>query len=275
MYCTSTKVVVIGTNIKRKAGPRIGSLGYISQISKGIRYPDLANTIAYNAVVWFIRYGYEKKSRLEKKRVVVVVPEINLNNNCRKILNKNISALNSLDIAYPILIVSPTTEYLNTENEFCAKVISKLTSVAFIDFANSISADEDTNNANGFYNIANILNMLPTSVILFINEWKQIHKLQEIKSLILKYFYDKPINTEKLFTSINKCEFLSSKLNAVSGKKTSLGSFPLYDNLFDINGFDSVINNKKITKGAELKQKFKVLTSEIVDKGAKVVKKHE
>lgn len=79
MFCKSTEIVVTGSNVKRKAGPRVGSLGFISYISKDpsevAQYKN-SNFFIYVAIIHFYKYGYEKNTRFEKKQVNILVPFI-------------------------------------------------------------------------------------------------------------------------------------------------------------------------------------------------------
>jgi len=70
-----TKIIVIGSGVTRKAGPRIGSIGYILNIENfGEDLAEHNEYIKFFASVLFTRYGFQKKERQEIKRVCLFVP---------------------------------------------------------------------------------------------------------------------------------------------------------------------------------------------------------
>lgn len=77
MFDNGDKVVVIGSTVKKnKTGPKKGSLGYVLGCSlTHTLYSDDFHSIKriYRVKVLFIRYGFEKKYRLEAKTVVSTI----------------------------------------------------------------------------------------------------------------------------------------------------------------------------------------------------------
>ena len=55
MLYIGTKIVVIGSNVKRKAGPRIGSIGFIVDIMTNKRMTLLGNNLVCDAYILFIQ----------------------------------------------------------------------------------------------------------------------------------------------------------------------------------------------------------------------------
>lgn len=81
MFRTGSKIVIVASSKKKGIGPKRGSEGYI-----GRRYilPAQLVFIKYGIVasvfdVFFSRYGFEKKTRCEAKKMILVFPIINNN----------------------------------------------------------------------------------------------------------------------------------------------------------------------------------------------------
>jgi hypothetical protein len=75
MFEVGTKIIVIKSSCRKPAlGPRIGSIGYFSAI-EGLGKAN-GDAISLLASVNFTRYGFEKKLRSERRKVVFVFPTI-------------------------------------------------------------------------------------------------------------------------------------------------------------------------------------------------------
>jgi len=76
MFDVGTKVRLLASSARKQTSPRRGSLGYVSRINEHM-YVDLERgAIVALANINFFRYGFEKKTRLERKEVGVVFPII-------------------------------------------------------------------------------------------------------------------------------------------------------------------------------------------------------
>ncbi len=73
MYPPGTKIQVLRSSTTAKASPRIGSLGYISTMERTERVIlDNINIDALDSTIIFTRFGKMSKSRIERKRVLVL-----------------------------------------------------------------------------------------------------------------------------------------------------------------------------------------------------------
>ena len=102
MFNTGTEVVILGSNVKRKSGPRIGSVGHICT-----NLPDVTgiacnnigqNTYAYmrQCTILFHRFGYQKSKKLELQTVNILLPKIELHKKAELSLNKFINYTNNI-----------------------------------------------------------------------------------------------------------------------------------------------------------------------------------
>lgn len=121
MFYVGTKIVVIGSNIKRKAGPRIGSIGFVILNNNMMHFIENGNFIICEASVLFTRYGFQRQNRFEIKRVFFIIPnikKISIQKISKKILHKDINNIKKyLTTANlntkPILLVSPANNLDN------------------------------------------------------------------------------------------------------------------------------------------------------------------
>lgn len=121
MFYVGTKIVVIGSNIKRKAGPRIGSVGFVILNNSMTHFIENDNFIICEASVLFTRYGFQKQHRFEVKKVFFIIPNSKKNlvqKISNKILQKDINSikkyLDTTNISKnPILLVSPANNLDN------------------------------------------------------------------------------------------------------------------------------------------------------------------
>lgn len=66
-----TKVIVLSSSLKKKTGPREGSIGYVTQLDRpgrNIFYCEEENVFAHIAKVTFTRYGSETNKRRDETR---------------------------------------------------------------------------------------------------------------------------------------------------------------------------------------------------------------
>lgn len=81
MFDSGTKVVVLASSHRGPTGVKKGSVGFFHQlIENGRVVRDREQKVyAVPAQVIFTRYGFEKKSRCEKKKVMLLLPEVDSN----------------------------------------------------------------------------------------------------------------------------------------------------------------------------------------------------
>lgn len=73
MFDLATKIILVESSCRKSTGPRRGSVGYVSNISTSMMIPE--HGIAVSLIeVFFYRYGFEQKTRIEKKTVLNVFP---------------------------------------------------------------------------------------------------------------------------------------------------------------------------------------------------------
>jgi hypothetical protein len=74
MFINGQKVIVINSTVKKgNIGPRKGSIGYVSDCKKNYFYNGMIIT---PVDIIFNRYGFEKRERIERRLVYVVLPPI-------------------------------------------------------------------------------------------------------------------------------------------------------------------------------------------------------
>jgi hypothetical protein len=108
MFYCGTKVIVLSSNTTTKASPRVGSIGYIANCNRLVTTNAGINLITVKASIVFIRYGYEKKLRIEHKNVTLCTPSIAsflLENN--KLINKTIKKVKNIKSIDNLLLVAP------------------------------------------------------------------------------------------------------------------------------------------------------------------------
>lgn len=77
MFIPGTRVMVVSSSITKKKkdiiGPRFGSIGYTSCCLNAVRIREF-EAIVCPMDIFFVRYGFEKKPRIERKVVLGVFP---------------------------------------------------------------------------------------------------------------------------------------------------------------------------------------------------------
>ena len=71
MFDEGAQIQLVASTRRKKAGPRRGSLGFVSEINCS---GDIHDIRYYLVTVMFHRFGFEKKTRAEKQRVVMALP---------------------------------------------------------------------------------------------------------------------------------------------------------------------------------------------------------
>jgi len=75
MFDAGTKIELLASSAKKITKPRKGSIGYFCQDLQQMVIKELS-LITVLGTVYFIRYGFEKRSRIEKKAVLFVFPSL-------------------------------------------------------------------------------------------------------------------------------------------------------------------------------------------------------
>ncbi len=77
MFNIGAKVIVLKSNFKKKASPRRGSIGYISEIEvHTTKIGGIYTLFRYygTATIIFTRYGFQKTTRSERRVVNIIIP---------------------------------------------------------------------------------------------------------------------------------------------------------------------------------------------------------
>lgn len=74
MFDLNTKIILVASSCHKKVGPRKNSIGYIVTINKSLTVLSNPNVVVISANIKFLHYGNEKKDRFETKRVLLVFP---------------------------------------------------------------------------------------------------------------------------------------------------------------------------------------------------------
>jgi hypothetical protein len=92
MFEVGTKVILLSSSHNGSTGPKRGSVGYFSCIqNNGAVFTD-TNVGSIDIEVFFTRYGYEQKTRCERKVITVLFPIIIAPEECENI-NEKVVAL--------------------------------------------------------------------------------------------------------------------------------------------------------------------------------------
>ncbi len=212
MFYIGSEVIVIGSNIKRKSGPRKGSIGNVSQIQNPVRISDTQSVIP--SIISFSRYGHENKSRLEIK-TVYINSFSNIKNthgsdiNFEKCINKFIQQTSKIKLnPSSVVVLAPIGVFnlLNIKKDN-KRIISYIISViknpiVFTELNNIVhsasdkySVLKDALGLNQLAIIQTIVNANHNDLIYILNSCVSNHKpfiknllniLNNIKSLILK-----------------------------------------------------------------------------------------
>jgi hypothetical protein len=87
MFDPGTKIILLDSSHQKTIGPRKGSIGYVSNCSDTRVFNLIGddfepfNIVSTFCEVFFIRYGFEEKNRLEKKHIISIIPVLKRNNN--------------------------------------------------------------------------------------------------------------------------------------------------------------------------------------------------
>jgi len=116
MFYIGSEIIIISSNIKRKSGPRVGSIGTVIGVKKILNYKKDLHIQPLK--VLFTRYGYEKNKRFEIKRIYVNTPDMflninNLNFNYKKFINKLSRQAIKNDFREPCVVASPINVFNN------------------------------------------------------------------------------------------------------------------------------------------------------------------
>ncbi len=282
MFHKNTKIVVIGSSVKRKAGPRVGSMGYVLHINNAQKTRLFPEIIVCSAAILFTRFGFEKKKRFEKVPVIIAGPDMQIYDNPKKAINKVIRNIQNINTSQ-IIVASPVEEDARNYNEVCAKILCKVTSPSFITMMRNLHDDNpfrEKDPAQG--NIIKMKEIMPDHVLRFILAFNKCRKLSQVREVVIKHYFLKPKKIKELFNIVNICEILEYKYinqNKISSSlswrlNSGMGNTTIIGNLFNVRAFDS-ITLKSIKKGEnERRTKYLNLATEIRNKGSFIINKH-
>lgn len=136
MISVGNRVIVLTSSTSKKgANIRRGSIGYINSISA--TYCKLSKGfISTPAVVTFVRFGYEKKRRIESKAVMLIHPYVSTHKikNVAKALKSIILISNSL---------SKTNNIMFENQQFGIKNVKKIPSVVVRNTMSNINLEKN------------------------------------------------------------------------------------------------------------------------------------
>jgi hypothetical protein len=99
MFDVGSEIVVLGSNVKTKSGPRVGSIGHVCWTNNNATETKINNEVpAYigNASIIFNRYGYQEGRRAEVKSVCVVLPKYSYSADIERHISKFINIINNI-----------------------------------------------------------------------------------------------------------------------------------------------------------------------------------
>jgi hypothetical protein len=73
MFDVGTKIILIDSSHQKTTGPRKGSIGYIVNCSD-FSVNDAIHAVTTICDVYFIRYGFEKHTRIERRSIISIIP---------------------------------------------------------------------------------------------------------------------------------------------------------------------------------------------------------
>ena len=73
MFEIGTKIRLVASSCHKKTGLRRGSVGYVSNVHNPVAYPDY-NMLVCSVIAVFYRYGFDKRTRVEKQQFINVFP---------------------------------------------------------------------------------------------------------------------------------------------------------------------------------------------------------
>ena len=179
MFDVGTKVILIDSSYQKTTGPRKGSIGYVANCSDFDADNDLSVVTAI-CEVYFIRYGFEKHRRLERKHIISVIPILTSNpeesayrqaktlgsklesEELIRFVRARYSHIFNATIAMMCPLVQAGADLTTCEpNEFKAWILSHLTNTHFENFIHeSLQSKHYTNYVDGGINSPEIWNVL-------------------------------------------------------------------------------------------------------------------
>ena len=279
MFYIGTKIVVVGSNIKRKAGPRSGSIGFIISISSNqnfLNFIDDGNFILCEAKVLFTRYGFQKQERFEVKRVFFIVPnirKINIQKTTTKILQKDINNIkrylttNNLS-KMPILLVSPA----DNQDNICitGKVFSCLSNNKIREKINCITYGLSSKN---FPNAERFQNTLSKEAKNFLSSFLNCSNINSINYLINKT--DELVLNEVLYlvVKLDSLDIISERTSGIT-KKIMNTEVQMFDSLFKPFDFKTKILFWRRNVPLSIIEYCVELRNFLCNEGNKILQKH-
>ena len=200
MLYIGTKIVVIGSNVKRKAGPRVGSVGFITNIMPNNKMANFGNILVCEAYVLFIRYGFQEQQRYELKRVMAAIPRMDKSSWKMTEVMREIRKTVKMDttLRLPLLMLSPSMEVTEKDLQYkvhsylCSNMRYKLQNIAYLNNTKTFPNTERlratlSNEATTLLRVSTT-NIKPNQLNLLLSNIfeKNTHVLKEILELVLK-----------------------------------------------------------------------------------------
>lgn len=128
MFDPGTKIIILDSSHQKTIGPKKGSIGYVANcldtriFSLAGDNSDNISVVSNFCEVFFIRYGFEEKNRIERRIVISVIPILKRDHNNRNELNptrlikllhdkitsqKDLSQCNNLKECYNVPLNTP------------------------------------------------------------------------------------------------------------------------------------------------------------------------
>ena len=136
MFIPGSKVIVLESSVKNGTGPKRGSIGYVSDISRSLSFEvyNKFNVLAKQCTINFTRYGFEEHNRRERTKIICLFPCTELKHalNLTKVkMEKHRKELNDMlhvAVNVPMTLTAPYFDCENlltcNDNEFIAWVDS-------------------------------------------------------------------------------------------------------------------------------------------------------
>jgi hypothetical protein len=263
MFYNNSKVIVIQSNVKRKSGPRQGSIGYVTHVDKTM-YKLSDNYSWLNVGVLFYRYGHEEQPRREIKYIKHIIPrQINPKTDPKKFVTRLMKGSTSLkDSTRDIVVLAPLNVHCNLnaidtdQNEIFAYLLSVLSS----SFLKSVFGQMLCSNG-AIRKVGDTVSPELTSFLVRITKNK--FKLQREKYAVLcELFHDKKISNEfiHLVHNLNSKIMINNKLRVRNKAPISHLATPGFiRNLMYKNMFMDATYNKLKTEVIALNKDIKVI----------------
>lgn len=278
MFYAGTKIIVIGSNKKAKASPRVGSIGYVIDVRtvpNAYTIRNMTSTMLHTVIlkVLFLRYGYERRLRNEIKHVYAIIPWGRSNSNPKKRLNRLIKRINNLPgKCAPIGVVIVAPVYKSTINRLdlygilFSKLRSKENSILIgrlLHCQDKVKSKKklipNIYGVNKFYRNDKLLNNLSINIIGFLHHVIEQKNDNKVKEKMLSFLHNGDIN--EVIEIIKLCNILT--LLKIKTTRNNIFGNNLYSRLF--KEYENKISMLKLPKY------YSNLKKELIKEGQKVL----